>query len=112
MPSPRWKTFRTGCSPKRTRTPWNIFGRPGPARCMATVTTSKPSSVILDANVVIAFCARETGYAKAKTELERYAKDGWNFFAPGVLSAEALFVFCKKLSAGTLTTAEHAQAVQ
>lgn len=80
---------------------------------MATVTTIKPPSVILDANVVIAFCAREPGgYAKAKAELERYAKDGWNFFAPGVLSAEALFVFCKKLASGTLTAAEHAQAVQ
>ncbi len=80
---------------------------------MAAVTTSKPLSVVLDANVAIAFCAREPGsYAKAKAELEQYAKDGWNFFAPGVLSAEALFVFCKKLAAGTLTASEQAQAVQ
>lgn len=80
---------------------------------MATPPTSSRPAVTIDANLVIAYCTKEAGtYAKAKAELEQYAKDGWQFYAPGVLVAEALFVFCKKLEAGTLTTAEHAQAVQ
>lgn len=80
---------------------------------MATVQISNTPSVIVDANFAIAFCAKEPGgYAKAKTHLEYYAKNGWQFYAPGVLVAEALFVFCKKLLAGTLTSAEHSQAVQ
>jgi predicted nucleic acid-binding protein len=63
---------------------------------MATAQTSNPPSVVIDANVVIAFCAKEPGgYAKAKAELESYAKAGWRFYAPGVLAAEALFVLCK-----------------
>jgi len=79
---------------------------------MATGTT-KSNSVVLDASVVIAFCAKEpVGYPKAKAELERYANDGWNFFAPGVLISEALFVFCKKLAVGSLSPTEHMQAVQ
>jgi predicted nucleic acid-binding protein len=80
---------------------------------MATGTTTNPPAVTIDASVAIAFCTQEPGtYGKAKAQLEHYARNGWQFFAPGVLIAEALFVFCKKLTNGTLTTAEHAQAVK
>src|SRR5437773_952192 len=80
---------------------------------MATAQTSNPPAVTIDANFAIAYCAQEPDkYAKAKAELESYAQSGWQFYAPGVLVAESLFVFCKKLMAGTLTAAEHAQAVQ
>lgn len=79
---------------------------------MATATPSKPPAVALDATFVIAYCAKEPGrHAKADAELKNYAKNGWEFFAPGVLIAESLFVFCRKLMAGQLTPAEHAQAV-
>jgi predicted nucleic acid-binding protein len=80
---------------------------------MATATTNSPLAVTLDATFVIAYCAREPSrYAKADAQLKQYAGNGWQFFAPGVLIAEALFVFCRKLAAGQLTTAEHTQAVQ
>ena len=80
---------------------------------MATIQTNNTPSVTIDANVAIAYCAKEPGgYAKAEAQLDHYAGNGWRFYAPGVLVAEALFVFCKKLLAGTLTTAEHAQAIQ
>jgi predicted nucleic acid-binding protein len=75
-------------------------------------TASNSPAVTLDAAFVIAYCAKEPGrHAKAATQLNHYASNGWEFFAPGVLIAEALFVFCKKLAAGKLTPAEHAQAV-
>jgi predicted nucleic acid-binding protein len=69
--------------------------------------------VALDATFVIAYCAKEPGrHAKADAELKNYAKNGWEFFAPGVLVAESLFVFRRKLTAGQLTPVEHVQAVQ
>jgi predicted nucleic acid-binding protein len=80
---------------------------------MATVTASNPPAVTLDAAFVIAYCAKEPGrHVKADAQLKHYASNGWQFFAPGVLIAEALFVFCRKLAAGQLTPAEHTQAVQ
>ena len=79
---------------------------------MATVPTSSPSSVTLDASFIIAYCMQEPGrFAKARTELARYAAGGWELFAPGVAVAETLFVLCRKVRDGLLTAAEHAQAV-
>lgn len=79
---------------------------------MATVTASNPPAVTLDASFVIAYCAKEPSrHSKADAQLKHYASNGWEFFAPGVLIAEALFVFCRKAASGELTTAEHAQAV-
>jgi predicted nucleic acid-binding protein len=80
---------------------------------MATGPTSSPSSITIDASVAIAFCAREPGnHVKAKAYLDYHSKNGSQFFAPGVLIAEALYVFCKQLADGRLTATEHAQAVQ
>jgi predicted nucleic acid-binding protein len=79
---------------------------------MATVPTSSPPSVTLDASFIVGYCAKEPGrYIKAQAELSRYASNGWELFAPGVAVAETLFVLCKKLQDGDLTVAEHADAV-
>jgi predicted nucleic acid-binding protein len=79
----------------------------------AAPTSSIPLSVVLDASFIIGYCAREPAkYAKAQAELDRYTNDRASFFAPGVAIAECLFVFCKQLKDGLLTTTEHAQAVQ
>jgi predicted nucleic acid-binding protein len=79
---------------------------------MAMATASNPPAVTLDAAFVIAYCVKEPGrHAKADAQLKYYASNGWEFFAPGVLIAEALYVFCKKLMEGKLTPAEHAHAV-
>jgi hypothetical protein len=40
-----------------------------------------------------------------------YANAGYRFFAPGVIVAECLFVFCRKLSDGVITEVEHASAI-
>jgi predicted nucleic acid-binding protein len=69
-------------------------------------------AVVVDANVAIAICAREAPRdLVANAELLRYASAGYQFFAPGAIVAETLFILCGKLQQGTLTGAEHAQAI-
>ena len=80
---------------------------------MTPTPTSSTTSVVVDASVVIALCAKEPGnHPKAQVHLGAHTRNGSRFFAPGVLIAEALYVFCKKLDSGALTAAEHALAVQ
>jgi predicted nucleic acid-binding protein len=66
----------------------------------------------IDANVAVALSAKEVDkYETAKRELWKYARDGYQFYAPGVIVAECLFVLCKKLNEGSLSSADHAAAV-
>jgi predicted nucleic acid-binding protein len=75
--------------------------------------TPSPVAVVVDANVAIAICAKEADkLTNAETKIAEYAKNGVQFFAPGVIVGECLYVFCKKLRDGVLTTAEHANAIQ
>ena len=77
-----------------------------------TAPTSSPGAVVLDANVVIALASREVGRATlVATELARYGKMGHQLFAPGVISAETLYVLCGKLSSGALSPTNYAAAV-
>lgn len=78
---------------------------------MAIVPPSDPA-VVLDANVVIALCAREADkHAIAEAALRQYALDGWLFYAPNVLVAECQYVLCGKLRNGALRADEHRNAV-
>ncbi|HLN30571.1 MAG TPA: PIN domain-containing protein [Gemmataceae bacterium] len=78
---------------------------------MASETTS-PVSVVIDANVVIALCSKEPDkLANAEAKMMEYASEGCNFYAPGVIIAECLYVLCRKLNDGVLTPAEHSSAV-
>jgi predicted nucleic acid-binding protein len=78
---------------------------------MASLSSS--NSVVIDASVAIALCAKEQDkFANADTKINEYATNGHQFFAPGVIVAECLYVFCKKLRDGVITAAEHASAVQ
>jgi predicted nucleic acid-binding protein len=71
-----------------------------------------PGAVVIDANVVIAICAKETLKAPfALAELARYSSRGYQFYAPGVLISEALYVLCNQEQSGTLTPANFAQAI-
>lgn len=70
-------------------------------------------AVVVDANVVLAICSHENlTYKKALTAFEDYAKDGWEFHAPNVLTAEVLFVLCRKLADGVLSKAEHDSSIE
>jgi predicted nucleic acid-binding protein len=78
---------------------------------MASGTTS-PVSVVIDANVVIALCAKEADkLANAEAKLKEYSLNGCRFYAPGVIIAECLFVFCRKLNDGVFSHADHGAAV-
>src|SRR5713101_3629482 len=69
--------------------------------------------VVVDASVVIAFCAKEPAkIARAEAELEKYKDGGWEFFAPAVMFSETLYVFCRQLRDGLMTQADYDSAVQ
>lgn len=80
---------------------------------MATTPMSNSPAVVIDANVLIALCAREQDkYAEARARWRFYTNNGYEFFAPGVIVAEALFVLCRKLADGRITQADHAKAIR
>lgn len=79
---------------------------------MASAAPTNPHSVVIDANVAIAICAKEPDkFVNAMEKIGEYAKAGCHFFAPGVIVAECLFVFCRKLSDGVISPAEHANSI-
>lgn len=79
---------------------------------MATIPTKKPPCLIVDASVLIALCAREPEkYVLADSELTRYANAGFEFYAPGVIIAESLYVLCNKLKVSNLSASAHADAI-
>lgn len=65
-------------------------------------------AVIVDGSIAIAISAREANREqKANAELLRLSTVGYDFYAPGVLVAETLYILCGKLQNGLLTPAEH-----
>jgi len=79
---------------------------------MAMMPASQPPSLTIDANVLIALCAKERDkHAIADAELTQCAQAGYRFYAPGVVVAECLYVLCKKLEDNTLSRTDHAAAV-
>jgi predicted nucleic acid-binding protein len=78
---------------------------------MTVSPASNPPSAVLDASLIIGFCAREADkYAVAKSKLDDYTARGFRLYAPGIVVGEVLFVLCGKLKDGSLTAAEHLQA--
>ena len=79
---------------------------------MATGTMTSPTSVVIDATVVIALCTNEPDkVANADAKIKEYAGKGCKFYAPGVIVGECLYVFCNKLADGKITLAEHTSAL-
>ncbi len=75
--------------------------------------SSNPGAVTIDANVMIAISSREAGRdAAATAELGRYASLGYEWFAPGTIISETLYILCGKLNSGILSPADYATAVQ
>ncbi|MEP7338721.1 MAG: hypothetical protein ABI977_13370 [Acidobacteriota bacterium] len=48
----------------------------------------------------------------AEDALDDYAAKNWAFYAPGAILTETLFILCRKQQDGSLTEAEHAEAVE
>ena len=68
---------------------------------------------MIDSNVLIAICSKEAGrHAAAHAELTSYATRGYEFYAPGSILGECLYVLCRKVDVDrSITPAEHASAV-
>jgi len=73
---------------------------------------SNPRAVVVDSNVLISICSKETSISTAKQALADYAAKSWVFYAPGVIVAEVLFVLCRKLSDGILTAIAYDEGVE
>ena len=67
---------------------------------------------MIDANVLVAILASEPGMQTAKTALAGYTARGWEFYAPGAILTEVLFILCKKLQDGLMTVADHRAAIK
>jgi predicted nucleic acid-binding protein len=80
---------------------------------MATSPSSSPPCLTIDSNILIAICSKEAGrHVLAHAELTSYATRGYEFYAPGYIAGECLYVLCRKLEVDrSITPAEHAAAV-
>ncbi len=77
------------------------------------MTLPNNGAVVVDANILIAICAKETGtHLTAENAFKTYAANGREFFAPSVIVAEGLFALCQKFTAGVLTQAGYEQAIE
>jgi predicted nucleic acid-binding protein len=77
------------------------------------IQLSNPAgAAVVDANFMISIAANEPNEPKSRAALARYSTLGYQFYAPGVVAAEALYVLCGKLSDGSLSVADHEFAVR
>ena len=74
---------------------------------------NSPEMVVLDANVLIAICARENDKLRqAEAVINDYAAQGVIFYVPGVLVAEVLYVLCLKLQEGLLSSTTYQESIE
>lgn len=79
---------------------------------MTVSASPAPGAVAIDANVMIAISSREVGRdVLATAELANYASLGYEWFAPGTIVSETLYILCGKLNSGILSPANYATAV-
>lgn len=69
-------------------------------------------SVVLDASVLVALCAREPHRVhEAEAAMGVRDRDGCAFHAPNALVTETQYVLCKKAASGSLAQAEYGTAL-
>ncbi len=74
--------------------------------------TTSAGAVVIDANILVAICAKEPGEPTAKAALADYTARNWAFYAPGAILTEVLFILCRKLQSGEIDGAKHRKAVE
>ncbi len=75
--------------------------------------TSSVGAVVVDANIFVSLCTKEQAtYSQSLAAFNHYSQQGWHFYAPHVVVSEVMFVLCKKLQDGMITSSEHTQAIQ
>jgi len=79
---------------------------------MATILPNKLACVVMDANIMIALCAKEPlRFVALTAEVENYARAGSLFYAPNIIVGESLYALRRKLTDGVLSATEYAQSV-
>lgn len=71
-----------------------------------------PGAVVVDANVCVSIAARESTQPQAQAAITHYLNQGYEFYAPGVLITETLYVLCGKRADGSLLPDEHNLAIE
>ncbi len=74
--------------------------------------SNSPGAVVIDSNVLISICSKESSRVTADQALADYAAKQWPFYAPGVIVSEVLFVLCRKRSDGSLSAAEYDEGIE
>ncbi len=77
-----------------------------------TPKSNQPGAVVVDANIALSIAANEPSQPMISGEIEAYSQRGFEFFSPGVLVTETLYVLCGKLNDGTLSSSDHALAIK
>ena len=77
-----------------------------------TQQSNPVGAIVVDANIIISIAANELTEPRASAEVARYSALGYEFFVPGVIVSETLYVLCGKLRDGTLSMTGHALAVR
>jgi hypothetical protein len=73
---------------------------------------TSPSAVIVDSIVLISICSKETSHSTAAQALADRAAKGSVFLCAWRNCSRVLFVVCRKLSDGTLSTIAHDEAIR
>lgn len=76
------------------------------------VQANEANALVIDANILISICSKETTASNAELILEKYAADGWEFYAPNIIVAEVLYILCQKLQNGLINAKNYDQAVE
>lgn len=77
-----------------------------------TASLSKQPAAVIDASVLIGFCAKEPGkFEAARSKIQECLNRGWRLFAPGVLIAEVLHVLCRKQQESVLDSSGYSDAM-
>lgn len=59
---------------------------------------NNPDAVVVDANILISLCIKEPAtFTQAHTAFNDYGKNGWDFHAPNVIVAEAIYALCAQI---------------
>lgn len=74
--------------------------------------SNKVDAVVIDANVLIGICTKETKEPTARTALADYITRKWKFYAPNAIIPEFLHIACKKLDDGQLTEIQYEKAIE
>jgi predicted nucleic acid-binding protein len=76
------------------------------------LSSNSPEFVVIDASVMVGFCAKEPDkFAQITPLLEAYKRGGSVFYTPNAIIVEVPFTLCNKYQAQTLTAQEHSDAV-